>query len=435
MPIPPGPAVRGALTALEHEPIPITPDGADRSLTPAEAERLVRLGEARPGFCQVGHRQVKLAQYCGVVGLGDRVLEVLPKTQAGAQCRDECRGVLLRLLRLTGRLPQHQDEAVGQDVRRAPLLESFIAAFFAEVARLVRGGLLRQYQPQAEDLPMVRGRIALARQLGALANRPDLVACEFDELTADNPWNRVLKRAIRCTRMWIQGVALGRQWVELMNTLDGVDDERLSAADEDRLVFNRQADRYRPAMQWARWILALLAPSLRAGASEAPALLFAMNRLFEAAVELEARRQLGWRSGVDVEAQDRSRSLALAVDAQGVQPAYVLRPDLVFRREGRVVGIADTKWKLLECDSRRRPMPAEADLYQLHAYASAFRCRELALVYPWHAGLAQAAGTAFRLPTVDGEAPVVSVVCIDVGDDALPLRMGRWPGAALPSLG
>ena len=29
----------------------------------------------------------------------------------------------------------------------------------------------------------------------------------------------------------------------------------------DRLAFNRQAERYRVAIEWARWILDLLAPS------------------------------------------------------------------------------------------------------------------------------------------------------------------------------
>ena len=32
-----------------------------------------------------------------------------------------------------------------------------------------------------------------------------------------------------------------------------------------RIVFDRQAVRYRTAIQWARWIFALLSPSMRAG--------------------------------------------------------------------------------------------------------------------------------------------------------------------------
>lgn len=415
------------LTALEHQWIPVTPEGAGESLTPAEAGALAQIGEARPGFCQIGHRQLKLAQYCGVVGLGERVLEVLPKTQEGAESVEECRGVLLRLLQWTDRFPLYQHQSVGQSLRRAPLLEAFISAFFATLAPLIRGGLMKQYQERAEDQSVVRGRIAVVRQLGVYANRPDIVACEYDELTVDNVWNRVLKKAVRCTRPWVRSVVLDRQWIELMGTLDEVDDARLTATDVGRLAFNRQAERYRTAITWARWILALLSPALRAGRDEAPALLFDMNKLFEAAVAKLVMSRFDGRRGLKIDAQDRSSALTTIVSPESIELAHRLRPDLVFRRFGQVVGIADTKWKRVSLDVKRRATPSEDDIYQVHAYASAFQCHELALIYPWHAHLAQATHTEFRLPSINGRSPVVRVLCIDVNDDALPLRLGRWP--------
>ncbi len=418
------------LTALEHQPIPVSTAGSAWSLTPAEAERLAQIGEQRPGFCEVGHRQVKLAQFCGVVGLGERVLEILPKTQDGASTAEDCRGVLLRLLRWTERFPQFQHQPVGQHLRRAPLLEAFVAAFFDAVSTLTRGGLLKQYQEHEDDLNVVRGRIAVMRQLGVHANRPDLVACAFDELTVDNVWNQVLKKAIRCTRPWIRSSELTRQWIDLMSVLDDVDDTRLGSAAVERLAFNRQAERYRAAIDWARSILALLAPALRAGYSEAPSLLFDMNKLFESAVATVARRRVYEISGLTVEAQDTTRTLATVVSQDRVEPGFQLRPDLVFRRNDAVVAIADTKWKLIGWDSKRRLMPNQADMYQMHAYAAAFQCRELALIYPWRSELAQAAGAEFRLPMVNGHAPVVTVLCLDVHDDTLPLRLGRWPGSS-----
>lgn len=253
-------------------------------------------------------------------------------------------------------------------------------------------------------------------------------ACAFDELTADNVWNRVLKKAIRVTRPWIRGVELHRRWVELMGVLDEVDDSRLTGAEVGRLTFDRRAERYRGAIDWARWILALLSPALRAGCNEAPALLFDMNRLFESAVASVARREA---RGVQVElaAQDTSRSLAMHVSAERVEAAFTLRPDLVFRQGGTVVAVADTKWKLPLPDRLQRLVPSETDMYQMHAYAAAFRCAELALVYPWSHGMAATVETRFRLPHFDGPPVHVTVLCIDVHDDALPLRLGQWPFA------
>jgi len=370
---------------------------------------------------------LKLAQYCGVVNLGARVLEVLPKTQDRQRPAEACRGVLLRLLRLSGRFPHFRHLPAGHHLRRGPLLEAFIAAFFEALGGVVRGGLLRQYLEHEDDLGLVRGRIATARQLGTQANRKDVVACVFDELSADNIWNRVLKKALRATRPWLHAPQLGRRWIELMGILDPVDDAHLTHAEIDRLVFDRPAQRYRDAIGWARWILALLAPALRAGADDAPALLFDMNKLFESSIAGMLRKAAP-HPALEVVTQDHSLSLATMLSAGKAEPGFMLRPDLLLRRSGQVVAIADTKWKHLERDRRGRPCPTEADMYQMHAYASAFRCHELALIYPWDAFTAMT-HAVFRLPEAQGGAATVHVLGVDVDDDALPLRLGEGPPA------
>lgn len=173
----------------------------------------------------------------------------------------------------------------------------------------------------------------------------------------------------------------------------------------------------------------MLAPTLRAGHSEAPALLFDMSDLFESAVATVARRRVYVVSGLSVDAQHTTRALATLVSQDQRGPAFHLRPDLVVRRGDNVVANADTKWNLIEWDGKRRLVPSEADMYQMHSYASAYQCRELALIHPWRSALAGAAGAESRLPMVAGRSPVVTVFCIDVHDAALPLRLGRWPGA------
>lgn len=413
------------LTALEHEAIPVTADGTAFSLTPLEAERLAQIGEQRPGFCEMGHRQVKLAQFCGVVSVGDRVLEVLPKTQDREVAAEDCRGVLLRLLRLSERFPYFAHLPTGQHLRRAPLLEAFIAVFYQAVMTVIRGGLLRQYLEHEEDLRVVRGRIATTRQLGTHANRRDLVACVFDELSADNIWNRTLKRAIRVTRPWLRSAELGRRWVELMGVLDEVDDARLVGAEVERLVLDRRAERYREAIDWARWILDLLAPALRGGRNEAPALLFDMNKLFESSVASVLRRAAA-RHSLEVITQDHSQALAMVHSGDLIEPGYVLRPDLLLVRANEVVVVADTKWKRIEFDRKGRPAPAEADIYQLHAYASAYRCRELALIYPME-GSCVAPNARFLLPSLEGKPVSIHVLGTDIGHDELPLIMGSGP--------
>src|SRR5687768_14917168 len=117
------------VTALEHEPLPVGHGPPEKRISYEEAEQLAAVGELRPGFCERGYRSVKLSRYSGIVSLGGRVLEILPKVDERLP-PDACRGILLRLLRHADDLPLFRHAPAGQHLTHAPLLEVFIAAFF-----------------------------------------------------------------------------------------------------------------------------------------------------------------------------------------------------------------------------------------------------------------------------------------------------------------
>lgn len=409
-------------TAFEHQRIAIADGVSDLTFTAGEADQLSLLGELRPGFCERGYREVRLAQYCGVVALGGRVLEVLPKTDE-ATSTDESRGMLIRLLRGASHVPVLRHLPAGQQLQRAPLLEVFIAAFLDAVVHVIRGGLLRQYLEQDEDLLVVRGAVRFARQFAANSNRPDRIACRYDELTADNVWNQALRAGIWAVRPWIADVTLYRRWAESAAVFDEVQPTAVTWESLDRLVFNRQAERYRVAIEWVRWIVKLLSPGLRAGENRAPGLLFDMNVLFQEAVAgaLQRRAEL---THVDVDTQVSERHLA-TIGTTPPRRAFGLKPDLVVRRGKEIVAIGDTKWKLLDVGPSGTLMPAAADVYQMHAYAAAYRCADLVLIYPWYSGLAGSAETRFDLPAIGELRPTVSIVCVDMRSRDLDAVRGR----------
>ena len=413
------------LTVREHETIEIDDSIGGSGLSSEEVDHLSRITELRPGFSRRGYRSVQLANYCGLVSIGERILEVLPKTDA-SQTDEDCRGILLRLLREADNFRVFRGASVAHHLRRATLLEVFIAAFFETVTDVVRGGLLRQYHEREDDLRVVRGRIAASRQFGVHFNRTDLISCEYDELTADNIWNRLIKTALRAVRPWITSIDLHRRWVELMAILDEVDDGRVSARALDRLVFHRQATRYRGVMEWVRWILSLMSPALRAGQNVAPALLFDMNRLFESAVAARLRREAAVDESVRVEAQATGRYLAVLA-ADNARSAYPIRPDIAIVVDGRVTTIADTKWKNVATDDRGYFAPEESDVYQMAAYSTAYQCDHLVLIYPWHAGLSRSLETVFELPSSGRLRPIITVSCIDIETDCLPIVRGAGP--------
>ncbi len=220
--------------------------------------------------------------------------------------------------------------------------------------------------------------------------------------------------------------------MELSATLDEVTLCAVTPAVLSALTFDRQADHYKPAILWTKWILQVLSPNLRVGRNEAPGLLFDMNRLFESAIATVLRRASASQQTMDVGAQDTGSYLTTLVGSEG-RRAFRLRPDIVIREGGSVVGVADTKWACVEVGRDGYLVPKEAHLYQMQAYASIYPCEHFALIYPSHSGLGEAKPTAFFLPAVGGRKPVVSVVCIDLASDAFTAE-SKAIGSALDRL-
>lgn len=398
--------------------LPVGQDRGAVAITSQEAARLGQIGQSRPGFCTFGHQSVRLAQYAGLVSLGERVLEILPKVDDQEGTVEIGRGIFLRLLHLSGNVKLFSSSQVGHDLRRQSLLEVFISAYFDELYTLVRTGLLKRYQTEEADLPLIRGRLLIGRQAAAHAMRVDRLACRFDELTADNVWNRSLKAALYATKPWISSIDLRRQWLGLAAVMDDVSLQRLTPADLEALDFDRQAVRYKAAIQWATWIVRLLSPNLRFGKNEAPGLVFDMNRLFESAVAVVLQQNAAARSDMRVSPQDTGRYVATVAGTSGI-PAFGLRPDIVVRESGEVVAVADTKWARVGVTSSGYLEPDSAHVYQMQAYASVYPCEQFTLIYPWHSGLKRFKPTVFHLPPNGTRRPILSITCVDVGSDRL----------------
>ena len=411
------------LTAYEHDSLRV---GADSTagLAASEAARLLELAKARPGFCTPGHHSVRLAQYAGLVNIGARVLEVLPKVGESTD-PSQSRGTFLRMLQLAQGVPVFSRDAVQHGLQERSLLSVFVAAYLVELSKLVRAGLLRRYRTEVDDLRVIRGRLLVGRQASVHGMRPDILACRYDDLTIDNPWNQICRAALHLARPWVSGLADNRRWLELAAALDDVSPRRDALELLGSLVHDRQVQHYSAAIRWAGLILRLLSPNLRAGKNEAPELLFDMNRLFEASVASVLTRQCR-ALGLSVSTQEAEHHLADTYSKHDA-PVFRLRPDLVIRKQKQVVAVADTKWTRISPTAKGRLVPEEAHVYQMNAYASAYDCEDFYLVYPWHPDVSNAQRSSFVLRGFGAKRTRLHVLCLDVGNEGFPIGSGQWP--------
>ena len=381
------------ITVLEHEVIPIAlgdavpgmPTDAAPWLSEAEAQALLRLNDQRRGFCQRLSGGIKLAQHCGIVRLPSCVVEVLPKIgMVDARTSDEMersRGALLAMLDSARQVTITKIGPVPQRAVRAPLLDIFIEAFLHCALEQARRGLLSRYVMHADDLPVVKGRFQAHGHVRRNLVRPHLLHCEYDEFTADNPYNQAVRATLEACRTWASRTSTQRLWFETHARYAGISSVKMSAADVAYLPRDRTTRRYAPLLTWCEWLLTMASPALSTGASQAPGLLFDMNKLFEA----HAARVIEAGAGPDRIVHTQGPPLYLATRDQ--TDAFLLKPDLTVWRvdlddtDARIDHIVDAKWKRLDPNATDFGVD-EADLYQMLAYAMRYGCTSLELAYP-----------------------------------------------------
>lgn len=400
------------VTVLEHEVFPVIEGsdapgmlaGAGPWLSEAEAQALLRLNDLRRGFCQRLSGGIKLAQYCGIVRLPSCVVEVLPKIgMAYARTPDELdrsRGALLTMLHSARQVAITKIGPVPQRAVHAPLLDIFIETFLHCALDQARRGLLSRYMAHADDLPVIKGRFHAHGHVRRNLARPHLLHCEYDEFTADNAHNRAIRSTLEACRTWTIRASTQRLWFETHARYASISAVKMSAADVARLPRDRTTQRYGPLLTWCEWLLAMASPALSAGVSQAPGLLFDMNKLFEAYVSSLEEAAAGddlivYRQG-PVEALARNGDL----------DAFALKPDITVWHaapDGSAIGIArviDAKWKQLDPRASHWGIDP-SDIYQLLAYALHYGCDKLELIYPQPA-LLNRVGTQAPVFTIAG---------------------------------
>ncbi|MFC4309778.1 McrC family protein [Steroidobacter flavus] len=370
------------LQVLEHQRLRI---GERRSadelvLGDKEATLLERLLPALPaGICRWEHRAVRFTQHCGVICLGSTVIEVLPKIAGKEQEPGACRDALIGMLNESREL---QPATAGNGpvrMQRAVLLDAFVLAFCRELEVQLAQGLLRQYVSHVENLPVIRGKLRVELQLKHNSVHRERLYCEYDELSPDMPLNRVIKGVLQRLSKLPLGARALKHVRELLLRFDGVADVVPSAKMLDAIVVNRTMARYESVLRQCRWFLEGIYPDVTVGANVAAALLFDMNKLFESCVTRAAQRIARGR-GLRLHAQGPMKWFAR--DAATDKQLFAMKPDMTLSdADGTVLLVADAKWKLLD-EAEAKWGVAEADMYQLAAYAARYGATQAALIYP-----------------------------------------------------
>ncbi|MEN0022225.1 MAG: hypothetical protein AAGC61_03010 [Microbacterium sp.] len=250
------------------------------------------------------------------------------------------------------------------------LPSTLASALIRAVGAATGRGLLKGYVSVEETGTVVRGRWDVARQLKARPGIPVPVELTYDDYTEDVAENRIIKAAVRAlVRLEQLPHSILDELGSLLSMFIEISDlpagGRVNLPAETRLNAH-----YSPALRLAQWILETTSWAHAQGANAGSTFLLNVAKVYEDFVGSVLQTTLV-PDGYEVDLQVSDWRL----DTDG---KVRMRPDIVISYRGRVVAVADTKYKVWgESDGS----PPNADVYQGLAYAITAHVPEVHLLY------------------------------------------------------
>jgi len=410
------------LTLFEHECKTFA--WTDRDLALLERLSASTQTDVLKATIRNGKRAIQAMQHVGVVRLGNRTIQVLPKIYQSREAGSteaktkEATANLLRMLAYAAELPVREHELAPLMRQTNNWFEILTRLFATHLRKEWQRGAYRNYEVVEEVSPVLKGKWRINEQLKRLERR-HVFSVAYDEFTADNELNQIFRFVVE--RLWKLTCDHDNQLM-LTELREWMDEVRLighvSACDANDSQLTRLNERYRPLLNLARVFLDNGALQMAAGDLSTFAFVFDMNQLFERFIASFIHRYAAQILSNELKACDflpQSRGASLHLARRDGKKAFQTRPDIAFRSGSEKFPlIIDTKYKrLVERDTKLGV--SQSDFYQMHAYAHRYSCRRVILLYPQING-AEKSKACFKLERSDHIVEVASVnLCVDLG--------------------
>ncbi len=319
-----------------------------------EASEFLSLGWQRNGGAYV---QAK--NYVGVICLpSGSQIEILPKLDAP---KENLRGLVVDMICTLKNFPGKKFRNTELDTAKLPLYEIFIRAYLEMVLELVKRGLRSSYILREDNLYFLKGKLLVSENLRRNVAHREKFFVAFDEYSLDRPEHRLIKstllKILHTTHEQKNFMLANR----LLADFDSVEQSFNYRKDFAEVSIDRLTRDYKLVMEWTKIFLSDKNFTSFAGKSQAVALLFPMERLFEAYVAAQVQKFFA-DFNVKIQAQEK-----YLFDAP---KTFGLKPDIILDN-GKI--IMDTKWKF---------EISAGDMYQMFAYAKRYDAKKIFILCP-----------------------------------------------------
>jgi 5-methylcytosine-specific restriction enzyme subunit McrC len=334
-----------------------------------EAMDFLKLGIRR----NVG-KVIQAKNYVGIIQLKNGFqVQILPKIHFSGV--EDTKKTFLRMLRSMKDFPSKVFNEANLKMERMNLYEIFINMYIQEVRGLIKKGLRASYLPVEDNLNFYKGKLKVQEHIKHNQIHKERFYVGYDEFSVNRPENRLIKTTLIKLQKISTSATNVKEIRQVLQSFEMVESSTNYTNDFSRVIIDRNTKDYEMLMRWSKVFLLNQSFTTFSGNTTARALLFPMEKVFEAYVARNLKSTLsglGW----EVSTQDKGHFLFNS------PRQFALRPDIVITRNDGSRIVLDTKWKSLTNNPRQNYGISQADMYQMYAYSKKYNTSEVWLLYP-----------------------------------------------------
>ncbi|CRK83015.1 McrC family protein [Neobacillus massiliamazoniensis] len=338
-------------------------------------------------FFKIGIRRnvgkvIQAKNYVGLIQMKSGLqVQILPKISYSEI--EDTKKTFLRMLRSMKDFPTKVFNDANLKTDRMNLYEIFINMYIQEVRGLIKKGIRSNYLSEEDNLTYFKGKLIVQENVKKNQVHKERFYLRYDKFDVNRPENRLLKSTLLKLQKISSSVANIKEIRQLLSSFEMVEPSMNFTKDFSRIVIDRNTKDYETLMRWSKVFLLNQSFTTFSGNTTARALLFPMEKVFEAYVAMNLKRVLAdlpW----EISTQDKGYYLF------DTPRKFALRPDIVITRDDGSRIILDTKWKALTNNPRQNYRISQADMYQMYAYSKKYNTPEIWLLYPVSEGMKDA---------------------------------------------
>ncbi len=349
--------------------------------------------------------------YVGLIELRSSCqIQILPKLEMGESIK-ETQQIFRNMLSCMKDFPAKISNQASLKDERMSLYEIFINMYLDEVQKLLKTGLKSTYVSEDDNLNKVKGKILINDHIKYNLGHKERFFVRFDEYQVNRPENKLIKSTLIKLKSLTDSEQTLKRIRQFLSYFEAIDESYNFDKDFALVNIDRGMKSYVNLISWSKVFLYNKSFTTFSGKTEARALLFPMEKLFEAYVAKMLGKVIS--SKWSLSAQDSGFYL---FDDPKI---FRIRPDLVLKRkDGRVV-VMDTKWKKLNPDVKKKYGISQADMYQMYAYSKKYRASDIWVLYPETPEMNNSKEYSFTSLYPEGENTRIHLFFVDLRENGI----------------